>query len=395
MSLVLQQPITAGGGTFNLDPTLWPAGDVIVRLYAATPIAMAGDVIVQLASDPQAGTKLTIEWAGGDFTLGIYSFAIPGVGLAQLQLDYTFSYVYDFIDSAGSYHRWTTFETTNIKLLGSAILQDGSVTLAKLENLTNSHLIVGSGSNIPTSVAVTGDVTISNSGVTAISAGVIVNADINASAAIAVTKLAALTASSVVKTDASGFLTTTGADIVNADVNASAAIALSKLAALTASKPVVTTAGGVLATANQISAAFGGTGIDGSAATGVVTVLAGTYAIGARTEVMHLQVSFETGYLGDFKITMPFAGTVTSIYAYATKVIAGTDAGTIQMKNNGGTSTTGGLITYAASDARGTAYTATPTANNTFAAADILTFTTAKTTAGGVVQLSITYTRTN
>jgi len=92
---------------------------------------------------------------------------------------------------------------------------------------------------------------------------------------------------------------------------------------------------------------------------------------------------------------MPFAGSVTEIYAYATKVIAGTDNGTITAKNNGGTSMTSGVVTFTASDARGTAYSVTPSANNTFAAGDLLTFTTAKTTAGGVVQLSITVTRTS
>ena len=54
--------------------------------------------------------------------------------------------------------------------------------------------------------ALTGDVTTTaGSLTTAIAAGVIVNADVNASAAIAVSKLAALTASRAMVTDASGF----------------------------------------------------------------------------------------------------------------------------------------------------------------------------------------------
>ena len=58
--------------------------------------------------------------------------------------------------------------------------------------LTNGHIFVGNASNIAADVAMTGDVTISNTGVTAIGAGVIVNADINAAAAIAFSKLASL-----------------------------------------------------------------------------------------------------------------------------------------------------------------------------------------------------------
>ncbi len=58
--------------------------------------------------------------------------------------------------------------------------------------LTNGHIFVGNASNEPTDVAVTGDVTITNAGVTAITAGAIINTDINAAAAIAYSKLAAL-----------------------------------------------------------------------------------------------------------------------------------------------------------------------------------------------------------
>lgn len=119
----------------------------------------------------------------------------------------------------------------------------------------------------------------------------------------------------------------------------------------------------------------------------------------AAVEVIPLLVSFEAAggtvpSVGDFKIKMPFPGTVSEIYGYVVKAIANTDAGTIQAKNNAGTNMTAGLITCAISDARGTAYTVSPSADNTFAAGDILTFTTAKTTAGGLVQLSIKVTRT-
>lgn len=77
--------------------------------------------------------------------------------------------------------------------------------------LPSAQIIVGNGSNVATAVSMSGDVTISNAGVTAIGAGVIVNADVNASAGIVYSKL-----------------NLTGG-IVNADVNASAAIAYSKL----------------------------------------------------------------------------------------------------------------------------------------------------------------------
>lgn len=237
---------------------------------------------------------------------------------------------------------------------GDAIM-DATATLGKLASGTSAQMIVCNAGGVPTYVAMSGDVTISNAGVAAIGAGVIVNADVNASAAIARTKLANGTAGQVVINDGSG----------------------------------------VMSSEAQLSPVRGGLGLDASAATGFVTYNAGTANIGAISETIQLQVSFESGYAGDFKILMPYAGTVTGIYAYAIKAIAGTDNGTIVPKNNGGTTMTSGTITFTASDARGTAYSSTPSANNTFADGDLLTFTTAKATAGGVVQLSITVTRTS
>jgi len=58
--------------------------------------------------------------------------------------------------------------------------------------LPDGQILVGSAGGIATPVAMTGDISITNAGVTAIVAGVIVNADINAAAAIAYSKLAAL-----------------------------------------------------------------------------------------------------------------------------------------------------------------------------------------------------------
>lgn len=75
----------------------------------------------------------------------------------------------------------------------SQIAADAAIDYSKLAPLTSGNILVGNGSNVATSVAVTGDVTISNTGVTAISAGAIVNADVSASAGIQFSKLAALT----------------------------------------------------------------------------------------------------------------------------------------------------------------------------------------------------------
>lgn len=91
-----------------------------------------------------------------------------------------------------------------------------------------------------------GDITINSSGVTAIGSGVIVNADISASAAIALSKLASGSSAQIIVGDASGVptyrsmsgdisISNTGVTsiasgaIVNADISSLASISLSKL----------------------------------------------------------------------------------------------------------------------------------------------------------------------
>lgn len=89
--------------------------------------------------------------------------------------------VYDFTPSGG-------ISATNIH---SAITE---LDTEKMSNtLTSAYIFVGNGSNVATGVAMSGDITITNAGVTAIGAGVIVNADVNASAAILASKLGLLT----------------------------------------------------------------------------------------------------------------------------------------------------------------------------------------------------------
>src|SRR6478609_3435093 len=91
---------------------------------------------------------------------------------------------------------------------------DSSTFISK--TLPSAQIIVGNVSNVATAIAMTGDITITNGGVTGITAGAIVNADVNASAGIVLTKLAATTASRALVSDGSGFIspaTTTSTEI--------------------------------------------------------------------------------------------------------------------------------------------------------------------------------------
>lgn len=89
------------------------------------------------------------------------------------------------------------FSLSAYPLVNADIAAAAAIAYSKLATLTSGNIVLGSSANVATSTTVTGDVTISNTGVTAIATGVIVNADINASAAIAGSKIVAATTSVV------------------------------------------------------------------------------------------------------------------------------------------------------------------------------------------------------
>ena len=96
-------------------------------------------------------------------------------------------------------------------IVNADINSAAGIALTKLATGTSAYHIVCNGSAQPAYVQMTGDITQTNAGVTSISSGVIVDADINSAAAIAYSKLALSNS------------------IVNADIATGAAITKAKL----------------------------------------------------------------------------------------------------------------------------------------------------------------------
>lgn len=77
-----------------------------------------------------------------------------------------------------------------LSILNGDISTSAGIALSKLATSTAGNILVYNSSGVLTSVAETGDISISDTGVTAIASGVIVNADVSATAAIDLGKLA-------------------------------------------------------------------------------------------------------------------------------------------------------------------------------------------------------------
>ena len=108
--------------------------------------------------------------------------------------------------------------------------------------------------------------------------------------------------------------------------------------------------------------------------------------------IVTVPLSFESGEQTATKIYFPFAVTINKIRSIVVKAIAATDDGTITGANSTGDSANG-VITVAASSALDTEDSASPTTNNEVAADSYYKLTSAKSTAGGKVLVTLEYTR--
>ena len=112
-------------------------------------------------------------------------------------------------------------KTSDTGTVTSTMIADGTIVNAdinssaaiahtKLANITAGSVLMGNASAAPTATAISGDITLSSSGVVGISSGVIINSDINANAGISISKLATASAPGrVIVSNASGVATYT------------------------------------------------------------------------------------------------------------------------------------------------------------------------------------------
>lgn len=109
----------------------------------------------------------------------------------------------------------------------------------------------------------------------------------------------------------------------------------------------------------------------------------------AKTEATGITISFETGYVGaENSVKFNFAGQVTAIFTSVVKAIAGTDDASVTLANK--TSPTASTVhTIPLSSAQNSEVTTVLGTPLVFAEGDVITLTSAKATAGGVVTLTL------
>lgn len=226
-----------GGGnnqtlTFQTDAGTYP----VLNTASSTLTFTSSDLSVSITGNSATDTIDLIAAGGGSGTVTSVS-VVSANGLAGTVATATTTPAITL----------TTSITGLLKGNGTAISAATAGTDYLTGTLSDGNILVGNGSNVATSVNPSGDIDISNAGVFSIASGAIVNADVNASAAIDYSKLATLTAGNIVLGNVSNVATSTAVTgdvtisdagvtaiasgvIVNADINGSAAIDATKIA---------------------------------------------------------------------------------------------------------------------------------------------------------------------
>jgi microcystin-dependent protein len=223
----------------NITDAKVSASAAIVDTKLAT-IATAGKVANSATTATSANTANAIvaRDGSGNFSAGTITATLAGSATGNaatataLQTARTIAISGDVTGTATSFNGSANISIaaaiTADTVVNADINSAAAIAHTKLANITAGQVLLGNASNVPTATALSGDVTVNSSGVTAIGSGVVVDADVNAAAAIGLSKLATGALPTGITVASANIVDGT---IVNADINAAAAIDLSKLAA--------------------------------------------------------------------------------------------------------------------------------------------------------------------
>ena len=196
--LILSGDLTVNGTTTTVNSNTVNIGDSIITLNSDETYSATQDAGIEVERGTDANVSLIWDETNNRWTVGSETFvagtfvgALTGTASAVT----TNANLTGDVTSVGN----ATSIASDI-IVNADINSSAAIAFSKLASLTSANILVGNVSNVATSVGVTGDVTITNAGVTAIGSGkvtstmildgTILNADVNSSAGITVGKIA-------------------------------------------------------------------------------------------------------------------------------------------------------------------------------------------------------------
>ena len=318
------QFIVVGAGTSNKGK--------IYSLVEPLPQFIGFDPFIYMPSSVGTGGGLSDVLASANIFVGNQSNIATGVPMAG--------------DIAISSDGKTNIVDSSI--FNRMISNTAAIDYAKLASLSSGNILVGNGSNVATSVAMSGDIAISNAGNTTIGSNVIDNTMISTTADIDYAKLASLSSGNILVGNGSNVATsvamsgdiaisnagntTIGSNVIdNTMISNTAAIDYAKLAPLATGSILTGNAGVPTATALSGDATIAETGVLTIANNAITTIK----ILDANVTLSKLSAGISPSHV------IKFAGQVTTVGGSATEtfsipgIVAATDLDFVQLVDGG------------------------------------------------------------
>lgn len=166
-------------------------------------IACRWDYVVTESGGAQRAGSIIATWDTIGSLISMQDTSTPDISSDTSGIEFDVTYSIGNINLAVV----ITTGSWNIKATRYFIPNNGNGAGPVSDVLADGKVFIGNSSNVATARTLSGAITVTNTGVTSISNDYITNVMVNSSAAIDLTKLAVMTASRAVVSDASGFLT--------------------------------------------------------------------------------------------------------------------------------------------------------------------------------------------
>ena len=167
--LILSGDLTVNGTTTTVNSNTVNIGDSLITLNSDETYSATQDAGIEVERGTDANVSLIWDETNNRWTVGSETF-VAGTFIGALTGNAstvtTNANLTGDVTSVGNATSIASDVIVNADINSSA-----AIAFSKLASLTSANILVGNVSNVATSVSVTGDVTISNSGVTAIGSG--------------------------------------------------------------------------------------------------------------------------------------------------------------------------------------------------------------------------------
>lgn len=196
-------PIGPTGLATDISKVNVLVGTTIIDTFAITSAKAARwDYVAVGSNGSQRASSIIGHWKSDGSAFDLADWGADDVTGSTSGIEFSLSFSGGFIQLIATVTS-LTWEITGTRYF---IPNNGNGTGPVSAVLPNNQVYIGNVSNVATPQSVTGDIAITNTGVTSINAGVILDADINSSANITLTKLSSLNNNIVPITNGSGKL---------------------------------------------------------------------------------------------------------------------------------------------------------------------------------------------